>query len=118
MVVMPVSNRGENLPIGSERIEQEGTDWVALAASGTLLAAGVLMLLGNRRAGTVAAASGAVLTLVDQQDVVKKWWKELPVCLDRLDAMMEHAQGTLEQAQGMVDNLAAKREKLHTMLRR
>jgi hypothetical protein len=94
------------------------TNWMEIAAGGALLAGGLLMLAGHRRSGTVAAASGVALTLIDQQEMVKSWWHQLPGYLDNIENMIDRAQETLEQAQGMMDNLTAKREKVRTMLQR
>jgi hypothetical protein len=89
-----------------------------MAAGGALLVGGVLLLTGHRRAGTVAATSGTVLALVDQQELVKSWWNQLPGYLDQLEQMIDHAQETLGRAQEMVDHVAAKREKMRTLLNR
>jgi len=91
---------------------------VRFAAGGALLAGGVLMLMGKRRAGTLAAASGAALTMIDQQEMVKTWWNQLPGFIEQVDKTLEQVQGTIDQVQEMVDNLAAKREKVRTLLHR
>lgn len=86
-------------------------NWTAYAAAGTLLAGGALLLTGRRRAGLVAAATGAALALLDQRDALRDWWNTLPVYLDE-------AQHLLGQAQSTVDELSAQREKLHRILAR
>ena len=91
--------------------EAEFTNWVTLAAGGTLIAGGMLLLLGRRRAGLVAAASGATLALLDQQETVRSWWNILPTYIDDV-------QRLLGQVQGTVEGIAAQREKLRRVLER
>ena len=56
MVVVPLS-RMENEAKNNRRIfEFEGTNWARIAAGGSLLAGGLLLLTGNRRAGLMTAA--------------------------------------------------------------
>jgi hypothetical protein len=118
MVIVPLSRGNESSQVERCRGENECANWVGIAAAGALLAGGVLLLTGHRRAGTVAATSGAALTLIGQQELVRSWWNQLPVSLNHIEQMLDQAQATLEQAQEMVDNLAAKREKLRTLLKR
>ncbi len=40
-------------------------NWIGFAAGGTLVAAGLLLLVGERRAGMVAAASGTALAMTE-----------------------------------------------------
>jgi len=79
-------------------------NWVGFAAAGTLVAGGILLLAGKRRAGMVAAASGTALALLDQQDT--------------LPGYIEEVQRMLGQVQGTVDELATQREKLRRVLTR
>jgi hypothetical protein len=86
-------------------------NWARVAAGGTLLAGGLLMLTGNRKAGLVTAASGAALAILDQQETVKAWWGALPFYIDTV-------QRVLVQAEQTVAEVAAQRERLHRILSR
>jgi hypothetical protein len=109
MVVVPLS-RMENEAKNYRRIvEAEGTNWARIAAGGSLLASGLLLLTGNRRAGLATAAAGTALALLDQQEVVKALWDALPGYVDQ-------AQNLLGQVEETVVELAAQRERLHTIL--
>ncbi len=85
--------------------------WVRIAAAGTLAASGVLLVAGKRRAGLVTAVSGAALALLDQPEVVSKWWNALP-------AYLEEMQGLLCRAQGAVEDLSVQGERLRRVLSR
>jgi ABC-type transporter Mla subunit MlaD len=76
-----------------------------MAASGALIAGGVLLLTGQRRAGLVTAASGTALALLDQQDALRHWWSSLPGYMERVQALIGRVQST-------VDDLAEKREQI------
>jgi hypothetical protein len=91
--------------------EAECTNWVAIAAGGTLLAGGLLLLMGRRRAGLVAAASGATLALLDQQETVRSWWNTLPGYIDDV-------QRLLGQVQSTVEGIAVQRDRLRQVLER
>jgi hypothetical protein len=65
--------------------------------------------LPHRRSGTVAAASGAALALLDQQETLRSWWHTLPGYIDDV-------QRLLGQVQGTVDDIAAQRQKLRRIL--
>jgi hypothetical protein len=71
----------------------------------------LLLLAGRRRAGLVAAVSGATLALLDQQEAVRSWWHTLPRSID-------HAQRVLTQVQYTVEEFAAQRERLRRILER
>ncbi len=91
--------------------DQDSTNWVRIAAGGTLLAGGLLMLTGRHRAGMVVAASGTALALLDQQEVVTSWWKMLPVYIDDVQRLLTHVQVTVE-------DISAKRDRLREILGR
>jgi hypothetical protein len=111
MVVVPLSKSANASQTGLCAREPERTNWVQIAAGGTLLAGGLLLLSGNRRAGTVAAVSGATLALLDRQEVVRRWWNALPGYIDDV-------QGVLNQVQDTVEDIAEHREKLRRILAR
>jgi hypothetical protein len=85
--------------------------WAGYAAAGTLVAGGILLLAGKRRAGMVAAASGTALALLDERETLQAWWEALPVYLENL-------QQILGQVQSTVDELSVQREKLRRVLAR
>jgi len=79
------------------------------AAAGSLLAGGVLLLAGQRRAGMITAASGTALALLDQQETLHTWWNRLPGYLDQVERMLDKLQAT-------VKDVAENREKLGQIL--
>lgn len=89
--------------------EEEEIDWVKIAAGGSLVAAGLLVITGNRKAGMAAAAAGTALALLDQQPALRKLWNHLPGYADQLQSIL----GKVQQA---VDEVAAKRDKLREVL--
>ena len=92
-------------------VKGEPLNWAGLAAGAGLLAGGVLLLTGHRRAGLVAAATGTTLALLDQQEVVRSWWDALPGYVDGV-------QRLLGQVEESVVELAMQRERLHRILTR
>ena len=111
MVVVPLSKPGDDSPHNREQSAREETSISMLryAAAGTLAAGGALFLLGNRRAGLLAAAAGTALAMLDQQETVKAWWGALPVYLDE-------AQTLIGRVQGAVDEMVAQQQKLRKVL--
>jgi hypothetical protein len=108
MVVVPLtksrSNAGESCAS-----EANSMSWVRMAAAGALAASGVLLVAGKRRAGLVMAVSGTAMVLLDQQEVVSKWWNALPVYLDEV-------QGMLGRAAAAVEDLSMQGERLRRVL--
>ena len=108
MVVVPLtksrSNASESCASGANSMS-----WVRFAAAGTLAASGVLLVAGKRRAGLLAAVSGTALVLLDQQEVVSKWWNALPRYLDEVQGMLGHASAAVE-------DLSVQGEKLRRVL--
>jgi hypothetical protein len=111
MVIVPLIMSEEEFETEPAASEIETTNWVSLAAGGTLLAGGILLLVGRRRAGLVAAAAGATLAMLDQQETVLSWWNTLPGFIDDVE-------GLLGQVQSTVEGVAAQREKLRAVLGR
>lgn len=85
--------------------EGDGVDWIKVAAGGTLLAGGLLVLTGNRKAGIATAAAGTALALLDQQQLIRNWWNQIPGYVDQV-------QNLIGKMQGAIDEMAEKREKL------
>jgi len=100
MVVVPL-NRMENEAKSNRRIfECEGTNWARIAAGGSLLARGLLLLTGNRKAGLLTAASGTALALLDQQETVKLWWDALPGYIDKVQDLLGRVEATVSELEG------------------
>ena len=109
MAVVPL-NRMEREAKHNRRItESEATSWARYAAAGSLLAGGILLITGNRRAGMVTAAAGAALALLDQQETVKEWWNALP-------DYIESVQNVLGEVEETVAEVALQRERLHRII--
>lgn len=73
-------------------------DWTSLLAAGTLLAGGALMVTGHRRAGLAVAATGTALALLEEQEIVVEWWKNLPGYLGEAQHFLDKVEGYLEEA--------------------
>ena len=86
-------------------------NWVEVAACGSLIAGGLLLLSGRKRAGLVMAASGTVLAMLEHEESLRDWWDALPGYIDR-------AQYMFEQVQDVVDNVTEKGESLRRVLSR
>ncbi|MGD0521607.1 MAG: hypothetical protein ABSA48_10165 [Terracidiphilus sp.] len=111
MVVVPLPQpENEFAPVPRGR-KAEPLNWVRIAASGSLVAGGLLLLNGRRRAGLAVAASGTALAMLDQQELLRAWWNALPGYIDEL-------QGLLGQVQSTVEELTAQCERLHRILSR
>lgn len=84
-------------------------DWVRFGAAGSLLVGSILLLTGKRRAGLLMSAAGAALAMVEEKELVKEWWDALPGYLNK-------TQRVLDQAQETIDDIAAKRDKVMSIL--
>ena len=111
MVVVPLSKPENESTSTQEAEKSEPMNWIGFAAGGTLVAAGLLMLVGERRAGMVAAASGTALALIEEKALLQTWWNALPGYIDQV-------QRVLNQVQATVDEVDAKRESLRRVLAR
>ena len=111
MVVVPLSKPQENAMEAPQRQSANEVNWLRYAAAGTLAAGGALLITGYRRAGLVAAASGAALAMLDQAQEVRAWWSRLPGFLEELQATLGHAQAA-------VQDLSTQGEKLREALGR
>jgi len=109
MVVVPLSKPANDSAMTPEAEKSEPMNWIGFAAGGTLVAAGLLLLVGERRAGMVAAASGTALALIEEKELLHSWWNALPGYIDQV-------QGVLNQVQATVDEVDAKRESLRRIL--
>jgi len=109
MAVVPMNRMESEAKINRRIFESQDTNWARYAAAGSLLAGGILLITGNRRAGLVTAASGAALALLDQQEAVKEFWNALP-------GYIENVQNVLGQVEQTVAEVAEQRERLHRIL--
>ena len=119
MVVVPLSKSANDFAASPdyeavaqpETVDSESMNWIGFAAGGSLVAAGLLLLVGERRAGMVAAASGTALALLDQQETLCTWWNALP-------GYIEQTEKLLTQVQDTVTDISVKREALRRVLAR
>src|ERR1700752_70256 len=86
-------------------------DWVRVAAGGSLITGGLLLLSGQKRAGLVMAASGTALAMLDHEETLRRWWEALPAYVDR-------AQYMFEQMREVVDDITEKGEAMRRVLTR
>ena len=111
MVVVPLSKPANDSDVTPGAKNSESMNWVGFAAGGSLVAAGLLLLVGERRAGMVAAASGTALAMLNEKETLLSWWNAMPGYIDQV-------QRVLSQVQTTVDDVDAKREALHRVLAR
>ncbi|MGD0682998.1 MAG: hypothetical protein ABR990_13225 [Terracidiphilus sp.] len=111
MVVVPLSKPENESAMTREAVESDPINWIGFAAGGTLVAAGLLLLVGERRAGMVAAASGTALAMLNEKETLLSWWNAMPGYIDQV-------QRVLNQVQATVEEVDAKREALHRVLAR
>jgi hypothetical protein len=111
MVIATIPNRENKSPRITEIPATAQVDWVKIAACGSLLTGGLLLLAGQKRAGLVMAASGTALALLDHEETLRDWWEAIPGYVDRAKYM-------LEQVQDVVEDVAEKGESLRRVLSR
>lgn len=109
MVVVPLAKPQENAIAAPASQCANDVRWLRYAAAGTLAAGGALLVTGYRKAGLLAAASGAALAMLDQQEAVREWWNMLPGFLEELHT-------TLGKAQTAVEDLSTQGQKLQDLL--
>lgn len=102
MVVVPLTTEMKDSGGAPLAPAEDSANWIRIAAASTLAASGALLVTGHRRAGLLAAVTGAALALIDQQDAVCAWWDALPGYLEQVDEVLNRAQTTVEDlsAQG------------------
>jgi hypothetical protein len=110
-MAVPFPKTVNNPEAGPHLAPDKQMGWVGVAAAGTIVAGGLLMLTGKRRAGLLVAASGTTLALLDQQETLRAWWAVLP-------GYLEEVQLILGKVQGTVTDVAAQREKLQRIVSR
>ena len=80
-------------------------------AAGTLLAGGVLIASGRRRAGVAVAAAGTALALLEEQEAVKSWWKNLP-------GYLNDAQHFLDKIEEYLNEASVQGQRIQSILRK
>jgi len=111
MVVVPLSKPQENAIEAPQLQSADEINWLRYTAAGALAAGGALLITGYRRAGLIAAASGAALAMLDQAEAVSAWWNRLP-------GFLEELQTSLGNAQVAVQDLSAQGQKLRELFDR
>jgi hypothetical protein len=86
-------------------------DWVKVAACGSLITGGLMLLSGQKRAGLVLAASGTALAMMEHEETLRRWWVALPGYVDR-------AQTMFEQVRDVVEDVTEKGEAFRRMVSR
>jgi hypothetical protein len=109
MVVVPLTKPANALDEEALDCGPSCVSWVTIAAAATLAAGGALLLCGRPRAGMVAAASGAALAMLDQQETVAAWWRAMPNYLAEVQDVLGRVQETL-------DDIGAQHERLRKSL--
>jgi hypothetical protein len=111
MVVVPHSQSEDDFRREPRTVDDGAMNWARIAAAGTLIAGGVLLVTGQRRAGLAATVTGATLALLDQRESLRCFWNALPGYID-------DAQRLLGQIQATVEEIAVQRERLRQILER
>ena len=82
MVVVPLS-KPVNSGVNRAADQSESPSWTGYAAGAALVAGGLLLMSGRRRAGVVAASAGTALALLDQKQALLTIWSALPGFIDQ-----------------------------------
>src|SRR4051812_6312432 len=80
----------------TEMASNESYDWAKVAACSSLVAGGLLLLTGHKRAGLVMAASGTAIALMDHEETLRRWWEALPGYVNRAQSMFEQVRDVME----------------------
>ncbi len=111
MVVVPLTQPEKEAMVQGNSCAADCTNWARIAAGAGLLAGGLLLLTGRRKAGLVTAAGGTALALLDQQELVKAWWDALPGYIDNVQNMLGKVEETvaeLEDQRARLDNVLSR----------
>jgi len=110
MSVIPLPRQPRQVP-AAQVPNQEESHTLRLAAGGTLLAGALLLLAGKRKAGLAATAIGTGLTLLHEKDTTLRWWAALPLLLNNAQRFVGHAQG-------VVDEMNERKQKIQGIFRK
>jgi hypothetical protein len=86
-------------------------DWTHYVAAGTLLAGGALLASGHRRTGIAVATAGTALALLEEQETIKAWWKNLP-------GYLNDAQHFLDKIEEYLNEASVQGQRIQSILRR
>lgn len=111
MGLTPVLERERRSERITEMPRRDSVDWAKVAACGSLVAGGLMLLSGQKRAGLVMAAAGTALAMLDHEEALRQWWEALPGYVDR-------AQYMFEQVREVVDDITEKGESLRRVISR
>jgi hypothetical protein len=111
MALAPVRKRDKDSSFHVTDSQSDSVDWVKIAAGTALLASGILVLTGQKRAAMAVAATGTTLAMLDQQELLRSWWRELPAYIDQVQRMVGKVQDAVE-------DIAEKREALRRVMTR
>ncbi len=81
----------------SRSARSDAPDWIGMAAGGSLIAAGLLLFAGKRRAAMAAAAAGTSLAMLEQQDLLRTLWKQLPGYVDQVQQAISQVRNTVDE---------------------
>ena len=106
MVVVPLARPSNESEPAPPRATVAGVPWARIAAAGTLIASGGLLMGGKHKAGLLAAAAGASLAMLDQKETVLDWWNSLPGYIGNVQNVLGQVQETLHAVSVQRDKLA------------
>jgi hypothetical protein len=92
-----VTQSATNRPQSTGSARSDAPDWIGMAAGGSLIAAGLLLFAGKRRAAMAAAAAGTSLAMLEQQDLLRTLWKQLPGYVDQVQQAISQVRSTVEE---------------------
>jgi hypothetical protein len=105
MGIVSISKRGAHESKETNVLKDETRDLIGVAAGGSLIAGGLLLLTRQRRAGLVMAMAGGVLTLLGQQETVREWWEQFPGYIERVQNLIGRVQSSVEELTITRENL-------------
>jgi hypothetical protein len=119
MVTLPISRSSTAKDARTPKVlsanagsqQDKPLDWTHLLVAGSLVAGGVMILGGRRRAGVAIAAAGTALALLEDQEIVVSWWRKLP-------NFMARAQDFLDRVEHYAEQASAQGHRIQDILRR
>lgn len=98
MGLAPVPQRTQHASrSAAEGAHSEPLDWIAIAAGSCLIAGGLLLFSGKRRAAMAAAAAGTSLAMLEQQDLLRSLWRQLPGYVDQVQSAINQIRSTMDE---------------------